>query len=75
MAKAFDWLEYVSLADELMLNDKESHHRSAVSRAYYGVFCKIREKLERDGIYFPDPILILIFSLKSPDSVCVYKIG
>jgi len=41
---SFDWKEYVKLAEELSENQNEAHLRSAISRAYYGVFCISRNK-------------------------------
>lgn len=41
---SFDWREYIRLAEELINQDKESCLRSGVSRAYYGVFCIMRDK-------------------------------
>jgi uncharacterized protein (UPF0332 family) len=40
----FDWLGYVRLAERLSNESDESSLRSAVSRAYYGVFCIARNK-------------------------------
>ncbi len=42
----FNWGEYFSLAEELVRNDKESCWRSAISRAYYSVFCLARNKYD-----------------------------
>jgi uncharacterized protein (UPF0332 family) len=40
----FDWKTYVSLAEELLQQDRESHLRSSISRAYFGVFCIARNR-------------------------------
>lgn len=48
----FNWLLYLDVADDLMSFGSEAQFRSAVSRAYYGVFGKIRSKLETQGIQF-----------------------
>ncbi len=39
---SFDWQDYVALAQELADRPEEACLRSAVSRAYYGVFCIAR---------------------------------
>jgi len=41
---SFDWLGYIRLAENLSDELDESSLRSAVSRAYYGVFCIARNK-------------------------------
>jgi hypothetical protein len=46
----FDWLEYVKLADDLIIFGSEASCRSAVSRAYYGIFGKVRRRLEINGV-------------------------
>ncbi|WP_293158326.1 MULTISPECIES: HEPN domain-containing protein [unclassified Microcoleus] len=38
----FDWSEYFNLAQELAGTSEEAKLRSAVSRAYYAVFCLAR---------------------------------
>ena len=55
---SFDWRLYIKLADELinLQRDKslaESYWRSAISRAYYGVFCLSRNFLRLGGITVP----------------------
>jgi len=42
---SFNWKDYVDLAEELLKREDEASHRSAVSRAYYGVFCIARNRL------------------------------
>jgi uncharacterized protein (UPF0332 family) len=39
---SFNWLSYIKLAEELLKKSDESYLRSAISRAYYGVFCIAR---------------------------------
>jgi len=39
---SFDWRNYVYLAEDLLNRPEESCLRSAISRAYYGVFCIAR---------------------------------
>jgi len=41
---SFDWKGYVGLAEELLKESEESCLRSSISRAYYGVFCIVRNK-------------------------------
>jgi len=46
----FDWLEYLTLAQELTSTSitspiQEAHLRCAISRAYYAAFCKARNHL------------------------------
>jgi hypothetical protein len=43
----FDWLEYLDVADLLLTHPSEGFWRSATSRAYYGVYCRLREIVER----------------------------
>lgn len=42
---AFDWFAYYQLAQELADRDDEASRRTAVSRAYYAVFCSVRNRL------------------------------
>jgi len=46
---AFNWSEYLKLAEELAARTDEAAHRSAISRAYYAALGKAREQLESDG--------------------------
>jgi len=41
---SFDWKEYVEVAEKLAKEENEGYLRSAISRAYYGVFCISRNK-------------------------------
>ena len=41
---SFDWKDYVYLAEELLNRPEEAYLRSAISRAYYGVFCIARNR-------------------------------
>ena len=41
-----DWSLYYDLALEWVGNDGEAHKRSAVSRAYYAMFCTARNELK-----------------------------
>ena len=49
----FNWLLYLDVSDDLMQHGSEAHFRSAVSRAYYGVFGNIRIVLEGQGVRLP----------------------
>jgi hypothetical protein len=40
----FNWIRYIYLATELLKGSDESYYRSAISRAYYGVFCIARDR-------------------------------
>lgn len=54
---AFDWREFVSLAHQMIENLpsslQESVQRTAVSRAYYGAFCHVRDYAEENLIFQP----------------------
>lgn len=50
----FDWAKYLILAEELQVRgEDEAALRSALSRAYYAVFCKARNRLLQEGISIP----------------------
>lgn len=49
----FDWFDYFDLAQELLQHDGEAYQRSAVSRAYYAVYCNARNRLQLGGEYAP----------------------
>ena len=54
MTNQFNWLLYLDVADHLLNLGAEQFLRSATSRAYYGVFCHVRDILEqRQGHRFP----------------------
>jgi len=42
---SFDWKDFIRLAEELIKRSDEASLRSAISRAYYGVFCILRNKM------------------------------
>jgi uncharacterized protein (UPF0332 family) len=48
----FDWLLYLNVADKMISLESEAGFRSAISRAYYGVFGKVRNRLETKGLSF-----------------------
>ncbi len=41
---SFDWKDFIRLAEKLTQTPDEASLRSAISRAYYGVFCITRNK-------------------------------
>jgi uncharacterized protein (UPF0332 family) len=43
-----DWFSYFDLAQEWAENENEAYKRSAVSRAYYAMFCTARDALGDD---------------------------
>jgi hypothetical protein len=45
---AFDWNEFLSLAEELAQNDDEASHRTAISRAYYAIFNLACDRAKRN---------------------------
>lgn len=50
----FDWVKYLTLAEELATrNQDEAALRSAVSRAYYAVFCTARGHLRLQRVEVP----------------------
>lgn len=46
---AFDWSQYLTLANQLAANVDEASHRSAMSRAYYCVYHKASERAVANG--------------------------
>jgi len=46
---AFDWSEYLTLANGLAANADEASHRSSMSRAYYCVYHKASERAAANG--------------------------
>ncbi len=56
---SFDWLAYLNLAQELAgqatsRSNREAKLRSAISRAYYSVFCQARNHLrDKEGHSIP----------------------
>jgi len=48
----FDWTEYLNLARRLAQpGASEAESRSAISRAYYAVFCTARNQLTSGGVH------------------------
>jgi len=55
---SFDWKSYLQLAHELIQHQnpaipQEAYLRSAISRAYYAVFCIAKNFLIRNGVTIP----------------------
>ena len=51
----FNWKDYLVLAEELALcSQDEAKRRSAVSRAYYAVFCAARKYINMEDYAGPD---------------------
>src|SRR5215211_7285829 len=50
----FDWYDYFKLAQELAERDDEACRRSAVSRAYYAMYCNARNRLDLLGEFAPE---------------------
>ena len=50
----FDWNEYYLLAERLKEGDEEARLRSAISRAYYSVYCRARNYLIACGVNIPE---------------------
>ena len=53
----FKWENYLKIADELNIHAKthvsaEACFRSAISRSYYAVYCKARNRLLSEGFVF-----------------------
>ncbi|GAB4541058.1 MAG: hypothetical protein Tsb0020_54090 [Haliangiales bacterium] len=44
----FEWRQYLEVAESLASNGGEANERSAVSRAYYSVFCSARNWLHEN---------------------------
>lgn len=50
---AFDWSSYLALARELADRGDEASRRTAISRAYYAIFCSVRNCI-RDRVPIPE---------------------
>lgn len=79
MTNQFDWLRYLNVADHLLTQQGEEFFRSATSRAYYGLFCHIRDALEqRQGQPFPPERSVhiqVIDALKNDSRSSVIQLG
>ncbi len=59
---AFNWRDYLHLAEDLCKQNTEAHYRSAISRAYYAVFNILKIKAgysKADGSFHQDFISLL----------------
>lgn len=52
MTPRFDGLRYLTVADDLARHGGQEYDRSATNRAYYAVFCSIRDRLQDRGYWF-----------------------
>ena len=52
MTTQFNWLSYLEVAQHLSAQQEQSFRRSAISRAYYGVFGHARDTLQGRGAAF-----------------------
>jgi uncharacterized protein (UPF0332 family) len=50
----FDWTNYLHLAEVLSENPDEASQRTAISRAYYAIFCNAREYLQSKQFSYTD---------------------
>ena len=49
MTPAFDWSEYLRLANDLAKNSDEASHRTSISRAYYSIYHAAASRAEANG--------------------------
>lgn len=71
----FDWLKYLTLADELRRRPESSARRAAISRAYYAAYCLARNallarnKLRREELAPPASVHVVVTHryLNDPD--------
>ena len=40
----FDWMAYIDLSEKCLECNEEAYFRTAISRAYYGCFCILRDR-------------------------------
>lgn len=54
---SFDWLQYITMSERLLLRKpkglEEAYLRTAISRAYSGIFGKLKQDFETRGVSFP----------------------
>ncbi len=71
---AFNWRDYLRLAEDLCEKSTEAHYRTAVSRAYYAIFNILKIKAgyrKSDGSFHQD----FINTLKIADDNIVDKLN
>ena len=51
--RTFDWVDYLTLAQELGQRPDAAALRSTISRAYYAAYCKARQQLRESGLNVP----------------------
>lgn len=72
---SFNWEEYLTLAETLSNNPQESYLRSAISRAYYSVFCIARNRTGFKNHRESNVHFVVINKLKSHPDTRIKKIG
>lgn len=54
---SFNWLEFLEITERLLHRKpkglEQAYLRTAISRAYYGIFGRLRQDFENRGIKFP----------------------
>src|ERR1700685_4349930 len=70
---AFDWSEYLALANHLATNHDEASHRSAISRAYNWVYHKATERAVASGCQDPKNHVKLwdLYTKGQSDRACI----
>jgi len=72
---SFDWVKFIKLAENLHLQNTEECFRTAVSRAYFGAFCLIRNYKGYKEYTEPDVHYKVIKSLKTSASLKEKEMG
>jgi uncharacterized protein (UPF0332 family) len=72
---SFDWVKFIELAENLHLQKTEECFRTAVSRAYFGIFCIIRNYIGCKEHTKPDVHSKVIASLKTSEDPNEQEIG
>ncbi len=73
---AFEWSHYIDLAEELnSATATDAKMRTAISRAYYGVFCICRRKKDMHLVYYEHIHKEVVKRYKESENSCEYTIG
>lgn len=72
---SFDWGKFIELAEKLQQEKSEEAFRTAVSRAYYGVFCPLRNLKRLRGYTTGNVHRELIDRLKASQNKTEQEIG
>jgi len=72
---SFDWVKFIKLAENLHLQNTEECFRTAISRAYFGIFCLIRNYKGYKEYTKPDIHSKVIRSLKTSGDPNEQEIG